>query len=68
MIEMRVKTTKFRTKRVSKKRMTSAEIERVNAKRQKFTVLDKWFDYGADEALQKHLTRRYNRYERRRNA
>ena len=48
--------------------MTNAEIERVNAKRQKFTVLDKWFDYGADEALQKHLTRRYNRYERRRNA
>ena len=58
---MRVRTTKFRTKRVNKKRMTSAEIERANAKRQKFVMLDYWFDKdeSADYAVATHLKRRY---------
>ena len=58
---MRVKTTKFRTKRVSKKRMTIAEIERVNAMRQKFVMLDYWFDKdeSANYAIATHLNRRY---------
>tara|TARA_R100001510_G_C7540402_1_gene128219 strand:+ start:262 stop:453 length:192 start_codon:yes stop_codon:yes gene_type:complete len=62
MIEMRVKTTKFRTKRVSKKRMTSAEIERVNAKRQKFVMIDYWFDKDETprQAVDTHLERRYS--------
>ena len=58
---MRVRTTKFRTKRVNKKRMTSAEVERANAKRQKFVMLDYWFDKdeSADYAVATHLKRRY---------
>jgi len=58
---MRVKTTKFRTKRVSKKRMTSAEIERANAKREKFVMLDDWFDKdeSVNHAVATHLNRRY---------
>ena len=58
---MRVKTTKFRTKRVSKKRMTNAEIERVNAKRQKFVMLDYWFDKdeSVNYAIATHFIRSY---------
>ncbi len=58
---MRVKTTKFRTKRVNKKRMTSAEIERANAKRQKFVMLDYWFDKDESDrqAVASHLSKRY---------
>ena len=63
---MRVRTTKFRTKRVNKKRMTSAEVERANAKHQKFTMLDRWFDRSepAEEALEKHMCKRFDRYDR----
>ena len=63
---MRVRTTKFRTKRVNKKRMTSAEVERANAKHQKFTMLDRWFDRSApaEEALEKHMGKRFDRYDR----
>ena len=64
---MRVKTSKFRNKKVNKKRMTDAEIERANAKHQKFTMLDRWFDRSepAEEALEKHMSKRFNRYDRR---
>lgn len=63
---MRVKTSKFRTKRINKKRMTEAEITRLKAKRQKFVMLDRWFDRSepAEEALEKHLGRRFDRYDR----
>ena len=58
---MRVRTSKFRTKRVNKKRMTEAEIARLNAKRQKFVMLDSWFDRDEsdNQAVASHLNRRY---------
>ena len=58
---MRVKTSKFRTKRINKKRMTEAEIARLNAKRQKFVMLDRWFDGDESDmqAVASHLNRRY---------
>ena len=64
---MRVKTSKFRNKKVNKKRMTDAEIERANAQHQKFTMLARWFDRSepAEEALEKHMSKRFNRYDRR---
>ena len=47
--------------------MTDAEIERANAKHQKFTMLDRWFDRSepAEEALEKHMSKRFNRDDRR---
>jgi len=58
---MRVKTSKFRTKRINKKRMTEAEIARLKAKRQKFVMLDRWFDGDESDrqAIASHLNRRY---------
>ena len=58
---MRVKTSKFRTKRINKKRMTEAEIARLKAKRQKFAMLDRWFDGDESDmqAVASPLNRRY---------
>ena len=58
---MRVRTSKFRTKTVNKKRMTEAEIARLNAQRQKFAMLDSWFDRDESDrqAVASHLNRRY---------
>jgi len=57
---MRVNTTKFRTKRVNKKRMTEAQMRRVSAKRTKYTLLDYWFDDEPEQqAVANHMNRRY---------
>lgn len=58
---MRVKTDKFRTKRVNKRRMTETQVKRVTAKRTKYTLMDYWFDRDEPEqqAVAHHMNRRY---------
>jgi len=58
---MRVKTDKFRTKRVNKRRMTETQVTRVTAKRTKYTLLDYWFDRDEpdQQSVAHHMNRRY---------
>jgi len=58
---MRVKTDKFRTKRTNKRRMNEQQMNRVNAKRSKYTLMDYWFDRDEPEqqAVAHHMNRRY---------
>ena len=58
---MRVKTDKFRTKRVNKRRMTETQVVRANAKRVKYTLLDYWFDRDEpdQQSVAHHMNRRY---------
>ncbi len=57
---MRVKTDKFRTKRVNKRRMTDEQVTRVTSKRTKYTLLDYWFDDEPDQqSVAHHMNRRY---------
>jgi hypothetical protein len=58
---MRVKTDKFRTKRVNKRRMTEKQVVRANAKRVKYTLLDYWFDRDEpdQQSVAHHMNRRY---------
>ena len=65
---MRVKTDKFRTKRVNKRRMTETQVNRANAKRVKYTrkntyytLLDYWFDRDEpdQQSVAHHMNRRY---------
>ena len=58
---MRVKTDKFRTKRVNKRRMTEAQVTRVTSKRLKYTLLDYWFDRDEpdQQSVAHHMNRRY---------
>jgi hypothetical protein len=58
---MRVKTDKFRTKRINKRRMTETQVIRANAKRVKYTLLDYWFDRDEpdQQSVAHHMNRRY---------
>ena len=58
---MRVKTDKFRTKRINKRRMTETQVKRVTAKRVKYTLLDYWFDRDEpdQQSVAHHMNRRY---------
>jgi len=58
---MRVKTDKFRTKRVNKRRMTEAQVTRATSKRLKYTLLDYWFDRDEpdQQSVAHHMNRRY---------
>jgi len=58
---MRVKTDKFRTKRINKRRMTDEQVRRVTAKRVKYTLLDYWFDRDEpdQQSVAHHMNRRY---------
>jgi len=58
---MRVKTDKFRTKRINKRRMTETQVSRANAKRVKYTLLDYWFDRDEpdQQSVAHHMNRRY---------
>jgi hypothetical protein len=58
---MRVKTDKFRTKRINKRRMTETQVVRANAKRVKYTLLDYWFDRDEpdQQSVAHHMNKRY---------
>ena len=58
---MRVKTDKFRTKRTNKRRMSEKQMQRANAKRVKYTLMDYWFDRDEPEqqAVAHHMRKTY---------
>ena len=58
---MRVKTDKFRTKRINKRRMTETQVVRANAKRVRYTLLDYWFDRDEpdQQSVAHHMNKRY---------
>lgn len=61
---MQINTKRVKAKRT--KRMPEWERNRDVERRMKFTMIDRWFDRSepAEEALEKHMGKRFDRYDR----